>query len=72
MASLRLAKAVKICADTHSTVQGNRWLGEIDTSRPDMARSASFARGYLCAVREEDLAGAAARRGLIIRGQVDG
>ena len=32
-------------------------LGEIEASHPDMARSSSFARGYLCGVRERDRAG---------------
>jgi triphosphatase len=41
----------------NDAASADRLLGEIETSQPDAARGASFARGYLCAVRERDRAG---------------
>jgi triphosphatase len=41
----------------NDATSADRLLGEIETSDPDMARSASFARGYLCALRGQDRAG---------------
>lgn len=35
----------------------DRLLCEIETSRPELARGASFARGYLCAATKQDLPG---------------
>jgi len=41
----------------NDAASADRLLGEIETSHPNIARGASFARGYLCAVREQDRAG---------------
>ncbi len=43
----------------NDAASADRLLGEIETNQPDMAHSASFARGYLCAVIEQDRAGLA-------------
>lgn len=45
----------------NDAASADRLLGEIEASHPDAARGASFARGYLCAVRERDRAGLARR-----------
>jgi triphosphatase len=41
----------------NDAASADRLLGEIEASHLDAARGASFARGYLCAVRERDRAG---------------
>jgi len=43
----------------NDATSADRLLGEIETSHLDMARSASFARGYLCAVGQHDRDGVA-------------
>jgi CHAD domain-containing protein len=53
----RLGALQDVMGWLNDATSADRLLGEIETSHPDMARSASFARGYLCAVREQDRAG---------------